>query len=196
MVKDDITTGAGSTSEQCVGEFVRALREEQRLSVRTLAARAGFSPSFISQVEHGQASPSIASLERIAQALGVTLGEFFRRADGAPMAVVRAGERTELTSSWSRARVEALGPTGAGHSLEPMMITLAPGGRSGTDPFAHGGEEFALVFEGKVRLTLGDAVHILERGDATTFPAGTPHQWENVGTEPARIVVVSSRATR
>lgn len=187
VVKD-----AATTSEQRLGELVRELRTRQNLSVRTLAAKAGFSPSFISQVEHGQASPSIASLERIAGALGVTLGDFFRPAV-APTAIVRAGERAELASSWSRAQIEALGPTGPERALEPMMITLAPGGQSGGRPLAHGGDEFAIVFDGEVRLTLGETVHRLGRGDAATFPAETPHRWENPGLEPARIVVVSSR---
>ena len=55
-----------SPAEQHVGEAIRRLREGQRLSVRTLASKSGFSASFISQVELGQASPSLASLDRIA----------------------------------------------------------------------------------------------------------------------------------
>ena len=188
---DEVTAGSSQpgTSEQRLGDLVRQLRTRQRLSVRTLAARAGFSPSFISQVELGQASPSIGSLERIARALGVGLGDFFRPATTA--AVVRTGERAELVSRWSRAQVEALGPTGAGRALEPMMLTLEPGGQSGGHPTGHGGEEFAIVFDGEVLLTLGADVHRLGRGDAATFPAETPHRWENPGPEPARIVVVS-----
>jgi uncharacterized cupin superfamily protein len=45
-----------------------------------------------------------------------------------------------------------------------------------------------------VQLILGEAVHRLARGDAATFSAGTPHRWENVGRDPAQIVVVSARA--
>jgi transcriptional regulator with XRE-family HTH domain len=67
-----------TTREQVqVGEQVRRLRTAQSLSVRTLAAWAGFSPSFISQVENGQVSSAIASLERIATVLVVTLAGFF-----------------------------------------------------------------------------------------------------------------------
>jgi transcriptional regulator with XRE-family HTH domain len=180
-----------STSEQRVGELVRELRSRQEVSLRTLAGRAGFSPSFVSQVERGQASPSIASLERLAHALGVTLGEFFR--PSATARVTRFGERAELTSAWSQAHIEALGPTGPGRVFEPMMITLAPGGESGGRPYSHSGDEFALVFEGEVRLTLGEETYQLTRGDAATFAAEIPHRWENVGADPARVVVVSAR---
>jgi XRE family transcriptional regulator, regulator of sulfur utilization len=178
------------TSEQRLGAVVRELRLARGLSLRTLAGRAGFSASFLSQVELGQTSPSIASLERIAVALDVGLVDFFPPANAT--VVVRRGERPELTSRWSRAHVETLAPAGSVRGLEPMMLTLDPGGQSGGYPVGHGGDEFAIVFEGDVLLTLGDEVHRLERGDAATFPAETPHRWENPGSTPAKVVVVSS----
>ncbi len=189
MVKPAETPGG----EQQVGDLLREARTRQGLSIRALAGRAGCSPSFISQVENGQASPSISSLERLVQALGLTLGDFFRAATP-PVTVVRSHERATMANAWSHAQIEALGPGGVGHALEPMMITLASGGQSGSQPYAHGGDVFALVFEGNVLLTLADTTHRLTRGDAATFPAETPHRWENVGQDAARVVVVSSRA--
>ena len=64
-----------------VGERIRQLRLGRGLSVRTLAAETGFSPSLISQVEHSHVMPSIGSLERIAMALGVSLSTFFAEAE-------------------------------------------------------------------------------------------------------------------
>lgn len=183
-----------SQSEPRVGDVVREARTRQGISLRTLAARAGFSPSFVSQVERGQASPSIASLERLGQALGITLGDFFRPSHAAVAAVVtRAGERAELTSAWSHAQIEALGPTGPACAFEPLMMTLFPGGKSAGRPSSHAGDEFAIVFEGEVQLTLGAEIYQLVRGDTATFPAETPHSWENLASEPARIVVISAR---
>lgn len=185
----------GSGNEQSLGETVRRLRSERQLSVRTLANRAGFSPSFISQVERNQASPSIASLERLAGALGVTLGQFFRDSTEEPEAVTRAAGRQRLTSWWSRARVEALSPMHAGRRFEAVMITLAAGGSSGKRPHAQRGEEFVIVFEGEVRLTLGSTRYVLGRGDTVSFEASTPRRWENPARTPARLVIVSSRLT-
>ncbi|MEW6749698.1 MAG: cupin domain-containing protein [Candidatus Latescibacterota bacterium] len=178
-----------------VGEQVRRLREAQGISVRTLAARSGFSASFISQVENGQASPSIASLERIALCLGVTLAGFFTRQAREPRTVIRTGQRQELSSSWSHARIEALGPAREGTRLEAVMITIEAGGGSGKRPASHHGEEFALVFDGEVTLTLGEDTHVLRRGDTVGFPSETPHLWENPGPEPVQIVIVSPRFT-
>lgn len=182
----------GRKAEQGLGELLRRLRTERSLSVRTLATRAGFSPSFISQVELNQASPSIASLQRLAVALGVTLGALFPDA-GPAAAVTRAGGRRRLISWWSRARIEPLTPMGSRQPLEAVMITIAPDGSSGTRPHAHPVPQFAIVFDGELRLTLGGDVQTLGPSDSVTLDADAPHLWENAGKNPARLVIVSSR---
>ena len=188
-----VDAAAAAGAEQNLGEIVRRLRTAHGLSVRTLASRAGFSPSFISQVEHNQASPSIASLQRLADALGVSLGDFFRDPAGDARPVTRATRRRRLTSWWSRARIEALSPMGAARSFEAVMVTLGAGGSSGKRPHAHVGQALAIVFDGAVRLTLGAEVLRLVAGDAVSLEPGTPHLWENPGRKPVRLVLVSTR---
>jgi quercetin dioxygenase-like cupin family protein len=157
-----------------------------------LAERTGFSPSFISQVENGQASPSIASMERIATALGVTLGEFFQAADPS-VAVMRAAQRPVLHSEWSKAHLEALGIGGTECNLEPVLVTLRPGGSSGSAAYASGREEFALVLEGTVSLTLDEDQQVLTAGDAVTIRAGTLRRWRNQSEQPTQILIVACR---
>jgi quercetin dioxygenase-like cupin family protein len=125
-------------------------------------------------------------------ALGVSLGQFFIEPDPNATRLVRASARPQLTSTWSPVSIEALSPMGVG-TLEPIMLTLAPRGRSGIFPAAPGGEKFALLIGGEVTLTLGDEVHVLRTGDAITFAPVTPHQWENSGTGPAHVVIVTRR---
>jgi len=184
-----------TTAETNLGERIRRLRAQAGMSVRALASASGFSPSFISQVENGQASPSIASLERIAAALGVSLARVFTRERWDLAPVVLAGQRQELSGSWSRARIEALAPVREGGSLEAVMITIEPGGRSDGEPVSHPGEEFALCFDGEVTLTLNECNQVLRRGDTVSFPSETPHRWENCGAAAAQIVIVSRRFT-
>lgn len=200
MVNDSTNSkdeaGADSSESSLrLGRQMRALREDQRLSLRTLATRSGFSPSFISQVENGQTSPSIASLERIAHELGVSVGHFFGHAPTGPL-VVRAEERPDLLSSWSHARLEMLGHRGPGNTLEAMMLIIEPGGQSGSRPQAHAGEEVAIVFEGEATLTLNGEVHHLRRGDAATLPPELPHHWHNTGSGQAHIVIVTALSSR
>jgi transcriptional regulator with XRE-family HTH domain len=178
--------------QQAVGELVRRLREQRGLSLRALAAATNFSPSFISQLENGQVSPSIDSMGRIANTLGVTLGDFFASLGSVEGGlVVRATDRVQLQSLWSNATVEALSPMRRGRLTEPLLITLEPGGRSGKHPAAHAREEFAFVIEGEVDLTLGPDTFHLRAGDAVTILRGELRRWANGGRVPARVVVVA-----
>ncbi len=174
-----------------VGEHVRLLRERARLSVRTLAARTEFSPSFISQLENGQVSPSIHSMERIANALGVNLGSFFAAiGPGEGGLVLRRADRKPLPSTWSNAELESLGRHSPQRRLEPLLITIAPGGRSGKHPVAPRSEEFALVLKGRVRIRLGPDEYALAAGDSVTLLPGELRLWFNPGRSPCQILIV------
>ena len=183
---------SSAKSEVHVGDIVRHLRKAHHLSVRTLADKCGFSPSFISQVELRQASPSIASTERIASALGVTLGEFFRAMDPALPAIIRSDARSVVQSEWSRAKIEALGPF-SDSNLEPMIVTIQSGGRSGHKPYVRQAEQLAVVLQGTVELTLENDIHDLKRGDAVGIPAGNRHCWRNKSKRPSQILIVTAR---
>src|SRR5262245_437212 len=117
-----------------VGGRIRQLRLGLGMSLRGLAAETGFSPSLISQVEHGQVTPSIGSLERIALALGVSLGKFFTEPETQAPGLVRATARQKLASTWSPVSIEALSPMGGSARVESVMMIMAPGGRSGKYP--------------------------------------------------------------
>lgn len=178
--------------QQAVGELVRRLREQRGLSLRALGTATDFSASFLSQLENGQVSPSISSMQRIANALGVTLGEFFSSlGSNEGGIVVRAGERMQLQSQWSQATLEALSPMNRGRIVEPMLITLLPGGRSGKHPTAQAREEFAYVLEGQVELTLGPETFQMREGDAATILRGEVRRWANNGTGRVRVLVVA-----
>lgn len=173
---------------------VRRLRESQGMSVRVLATRTGVSASFLSQVENGLASPSIATMERIAAGLGVTLAQFFQDAAGVtPAAVVRADARMLLTSEWSKARIERVGGSGVGGRLDAVLVTIEPGGMSGKQPYPAPREEFAMVTEGRVMLTLGKVDHVLDAGDAVTIPGGGERRWHNPYPVAACVLMASSR---
>jgi transcriptional regulator with XRE-family HTH domain len=177
--------------EARIGSEVKRLREASGMSLRAFADRSGFSPSFISQLENGQVSPSIASLAKIGAALGITLPELFARSSDDESAVVRATARPTYHSSWSRADIAALTPRFG--AMEALIVTLEPGGMSGKHPSAVQNDQFALVFSGMVRLTLEQEVMTLRRGDAVQIQARVPHLWENVSGRSTQIVLVSLR---
>ena len=117
--------------EQTLGDALRFFREQRGISLRTLAEQTSVSPSFLSQIENGQCSPSISSMEKIANALGVTLGQFFLSANQQTAKVVRASERARLALDWPRAEIASLGSLPDGSHFRASMITIKPGGLTG-----------------------------------------------------------------
>ena len=177
-----------------IGEHVRRLRNDRRISVRAFAAETGFSPSFISQLENGQVAPSLGSLHKIAETLGVSLGEFFAAAERSEdTLIVRPEERQRMDSTWTDAHIEALGPMTSAHKLEALIVSFGPGGKSGNHPHTQAREEFAFVIRGEMTLTLADEENTLRAGDAVTLPSRAPRRWENRTAEPAEILTVSTR---
>jgi len=176
-----------------LGESLRRLREARGLSLRAVAERSGFSASFLSQVENDQASPSIASMERIAAALGVTMGEFFQTLGRPKSASVSPDGHLFVQSKWSKAHITYLSGGRPDGRLLPLLLTLDPDGSSGKRPYPAPTEEFALVLEGSVGLTTGEYERVLVVGDSVTIQAGELRRWQNLSPAPVRFVIVSIR---
>jgi transcriptional regulator with XRE-family HTH domain len=177
--------------EHNLGTSLRGLREQQGMSLRALAERVDFSASFLSQIENGQCSPSISSMEKIANALGVTLGQFFLSANQHVVNIVRASERDHMALDWSRAEIASLGTLSNASQFRASMLIIKPGGLTGKHATPSISDEFAMVFEGKVILKLQESEQVLERGDSVTVVAGTGRQWRNESDTLAEILVIS-----
>lgn len=171
-----------------VGSRIRELRERARLSQRTLADRSGLSANAISRIERGESSPTVASLHRLATALGVPITEFFQAHAESPTIVVRRNRRPRTRGEGIL--IESLGVGLPGQRLEPFLMTLAPGAAGGEEPIVHAGEEFAYCVEGEVEYMVGEEWHRLEHGDSIVFRATQPHLFRNTHVERAQVLFV------
>lgn len=170
-----------------LGARIRALRLARGHTLRQLAANAGVTESFLSQVERGVASPSIASVQRIARALGQSIAELFA-ADERAGSVVRAGERRRVVYQGLGAIDEFLTRSTDG-KLQVILSTIEPGGGTGDEPYTHDSdEEVVIVLEGSLDLWVGSEHYRLEAGDAVTHASRIPHRNTNPGPGVARVL--------
>ena len=178
-------------AEVDVGERLRELRRFRRATLRTIAERSGLSESFLSQVERGRSSASIASLRRIADALGVSISDLFEP-EGLPgPRVLRRSERPALSFGILGKKL-LLTPRPL-HHLEVFVGELEVGGSTGAEPYAHGdSEELFVVLSGVVQLELGGELFELESGDSIDYRSSTPHHVSNVGDELAEVMWIIS----
>jgi transcriptional regulator with XRE-family HTH domain len=180
-----------AVAEVDVGERLRAIRSQRRATLKTIADRAGVSESFLSQVERGKASASIASLRRIAGALGVTVADLFEPSGPPLPRVLRRDERPALAFG-VLGRKLLLTPRPLNH-LEVFVGELDAGGSTGTEPYAHGdSEELFVVLNGSVQLELGGDVLELESGDSIDYRSSTPHRIVNTGEGRAEVMWIIS----
>jgi transcriptional regulator with XRE-family HTH domain len=175
--------------EPLIGASLRGARQRQGLTLRQVADRAGVTESFLSQVERDIASPSIATLRRIAVALGTTIGVILDEA-GPHGQLVRAAERRVVSYPGLKARDEFLTDGSAGR-LQVILSTVEPGGGTGPEAYTHDSdEECLIVLEGSLNLWVGAERHHLEAGDAIRYSSRVAHRNENPGPETARVLFV------
>jgi len=173
------------TTIRIMGEKIRQLRVDNRLTLEEAANRAGCTPGFLSQVERNQAVPSITLLYAIAHALGVEVTHFFPRMSRG-VKVVRADERETFRFEGSFLIYSLLSTSFPDRKLESLLVQVNPvDGALPADEFrSHPGEEFAYVLEGTLRMWVGNAVYDLNPGDSIHFKSTVKHRMENPGDKP------------
>jgi transcriptional regulator with XRE-family HTH domain len=170
-----------------LGPRLRSLRTARGLTLRELAQRAGVTESFLSQAERGVATPSIASIQRIARGLGLSIADLFAEVESVGL-VVRATERRRISYPGLGAVDEFL-TRAKGGRLQVIMSTVEPGGGTGDEPYTHDSdEEVLIVLEGELDVWVGDEHFHLEAGDAVTHSSRLPHRNTNRGSVPARLL--------
>jgi transcriptional regulator with XRE-family HTH domain len=178
-------------TEVDVGERLRIIRNIRRCTLREVAERAGLSESFLSQVERGRTSASIASLRRISEALGISVADLFEPSGPQQPRVLRRAERPALAFG-ILGRKFLLTPRPL-QQLEVFVGELDAGGSTGAEPYAHGdSDELFVVLSGNVQLELGGELHELETGDSIGYRSSTAHRISNIGDEPAEVMWIIS----
>ncbi len=174
--------------EFSLGARVRSLRKERELSQRELADLASLSPNAISLIERDEISPSVATLQRLAAALGVKMSYFFETETVARVLHVRSSQRPVIRGIGSS--IEGLGARLDGQQMEPFLVTLTPRADMGAGQVIHAGHEFVFCLAGQVKYEIDGDLYLLEPGDFLMFEADLPHRWSNPGDEAARLLLV------
>jgi len=183
-----------------IGPRVRALREAMGLSLRDLGERAGVSAPMLSQVERGETSPTLATAQRIASGLELSLSQLLRLDESEGVTVIRRDQRRPGGSHAKGHDYELLTPNLPGQRAEVSRHVLKPGAATGgeNDPPMHepGSRETAVLIAGTLQLTCAGTTYDLAEGDAVTFDADLPHHFENPGRSEARFMAVVTAGLR
>jgi transcriptional regulator with XRE-family HTH domain len=161
--------------EPRIGAQLRAARLASRRSIAEVAEQSGLTKGFLSKLERDLTSVSVASLIRLCDALGISVGSLFQAAKGE---VVRKGEYPPINFGGNGVREYLLTPAGE-KRVQAILSEIEPGGGSGDEPYSLPTDvEFAFVLAGQMRIVVAGETLTLDAGDAFTFQSSAAHTFE------------------
>ena len=182
---------AAMPSRPPVGRETRRWRQTRALTLAQVGERSGLNIGYLSQIENDKAVPSLDALVAIASALEVPVAWLLLDSTPPPR-VVRAADRPRIPAPTGAEITEV--DAGTSRDVCILEAVVPPGAATGVH--AHRGDEHHVVLEGRWRMTQGDHVVELGPGDYIAWDPTQPHDVENIGAEPGRLLVIYPRHTR
>lgn len=167
-----------------VGDTLAALRQTQSLSLDELSRKAGVSKSMLSQIERAQANPTVAVVWRLANALGVSMGELLGNARPSAEPVIELiplHATPSLRSPDGLCELRILGPIELAGQFEWYALSLQAGGALESQAHEHGAREHLTVLSGALEVSSGSAQQRLKSGETARYAADRPHTVRNLG---------------
>lgn len=169
-----------------IGERIKALREDKRMSLRVLSKKSGISANALSLIERSKTSPTVTTLLAIARAFNLSVNDFFSEEDREKDQFV-----VYKCSSFRPANViEPMATNLKAQNLNPLFLRLGPNDKFRKDVCFHPGDEFVYCLAGEIECEVGSDKIRLTAGDAITYKAETPHRIKNVSSEGSNVLVV------
>ena len=185
-----------STDKKDTGKRIKNFRLSKNISITELAKAAGVSKSLISQVERGEVYPSLQTLEKIADALGVHLSKFFQvesKSKDSVNCFVKSGMQKIVFMPETNNKYYVLTSSLHNSDFEFLIIEYPPSnGKEMVDYFRHEGKEYFYVLEGQLRLNLDGEAHELNQGDSGCFNSSLVHSFLNTSDKVAKILIAAT----
>jgi transcriptional regulator with XRE-family HTH domain len=171
---------------------VKAVRISKGYTLDRVAEISGLGKGLLSKVENFRVTPSLPTLAKLCEALGMSLSELFEGLDEKPkLCITRVADRREIerNSDQSNIRYFSLARGRPDRSMDPFVLDV-PAGGGRREPMPHEGEEFLIVLKGSISFEYDRDVHFLKEGDSVYFDAEVDHRVFNPSTRDAKILCV------
>lgn len=170
---------------------VRRLRQARGWTLDTLATASDVSRSMLSQIERGEANPTLAVAFRIARAFGISLDALVEaNASAGTIDVIRSDDPSYYYRNDADCTIRTLSPLRLQQEAELYHMALAPGFVLASAPHATGTRELLSVQRGSIRVRSDTDEQLLQAGDSAYYPADVEHSIENVGMDQANVILL------
>lgn len=171
---------------------IKATRLSRGYTLDQVAELAGLGKGMLSKIENFRVTPSLPTLARLCEALGLTMSELLDGLDQRPkLSIIRPLERKEIERDRDQSDISyhALAHGRPNRNMDPFMLTVPAGGGRG-EAMPHEGEEFLIVLKESVSFEYHGEVHQLKEGDCAYFDAEVEHRVFNPGKKDAKLLCV------
>lgn len=178
-----------------IGRNIRSVRQRARITLRVLAEQTSLTEAHLSKVERGLSSPSIASLDRIADALDVSITQLLAGRDSDEILPFTRAHSRQVRRLSVGIEYEELIPSRQEGPLSAGIFTVQPGQGSGGIS-QHLGYEYRMSLDGEIVYYLDGERIVLQAGDCLFAEAQVPHRWANESDTECRMLVVGTMPLR
>lgn len=180
---------AAASLAALIGSRVRAHRQSRGWTLDALARAAGVSRRMVVSVERGEVNPSVGTLLRLAEALGVGLPTLVEPAEPRPVSVTRSGDGPVLWTGPAGGRGVLVAAAPAPDVVELWQWTLKAGEARDSEAHRAGARELLHVTEGTLTVDIAGQKITLHGGDAAAFPGDLAHRYANPGRACVRFAL-------
>lgn len=175
-----------------IGSRIKQLRIKRGITLTGLAKEISLTTSFLSQLERDLTSPSVVSLEKIAQALNVKIADFFQEGEEKELIIIRRGAGKQSVDTRHRILIETLASGFFDINMHSQLFSLGPNAELTKELISFRGEKFIMVLNGTIKLFSGKEEFIFEEGDSIYCASSkSPHRVINTGNREARVLYIS-----
>lgn len=177
---------------QSLARNVKHWRAVRGFTLDVLAARAGVSRGMLIQIEQARTNPSIGTVVKIGDALGISITTLLDYGQGPKVRIISAEQAVRLWHTDGGSYNRLLAGTEAPGPLEMWDWRLMPGESSPSDPHPLGTVELLHVTAGELTLTVDGVEYRVPAGSSVSFEANAPHTYGNQGEAPMEMVMAVS----
>ena len=175
-----------------ISQKIRSLRKEKKLTLRQLSQASGVALATLSRIETGRMLGTIESHKSIASALGKTLSQLYSDIEKQEKPVEHQSlkNRTDLFLHNDKASYYMLTSNMLSKKMMPVILKIAPGGKTTPEQSTIETEKFIYVLKGQVGVIIADEGHALKKGETLYFNGNASHYIKNTGKEEAHAICV------
>lgn len=179
---------------QVISRNLQHLRLQTNMTLGKLSEKTGLSKAVLSQIEKGNANPTINTIWKIAEAFGVTYSALLesKRVTAEKVTLDQIAFQKDDDGHY---RIGCLFPSNVNRNFEMFMMILDPGTEHVTDGHKKISEEYLFVQEGNVEIIVADTSFKLKTGDSMCFDGMLRHVYKNTDAQTAKVYCMNYYGT-